>query len=144
MSKRPLWQCPDCGKAFAQAGQSHSCGQVPLDHHFTDQPRARELFDALLAAVEQEGGPVRLSIAKTRIGLITRITFAAVTPRQQYLRAHLLLRRRVASNKFIRIDEAGLGGYVVHVFEIRDESDIDDELRSYLRESYRVGQQERP
>ncbi|MFQ5740387.1 MAG: DUF5655 domain-containing protein [Acidobacteriota bacterium] len=132
-----LWQCPGCGKLYPRAGQGHSCCVVSLEDHFRSRPRARQLFDAFRGAVEEVGGPVRLSIAKTRIGLITRLTFSAVMPRKDYLRAHILLRRRVPSQRFIRIDDGP--PYWVHHFEVRDEADLDDELRTWLREAYRVG-----
>ena len=93
--------------------------------------------DAFLSAVRESGGPVRLSVAKTRIGLITGMTFAAVMPRRDYLRAHVVLRRRLRSARFLRIDR--FQPYWVHVFEVHDEADLDDELRGWLRESYHVG-----
>lgn len=135
-----LWRCPACGKEYPRAGQGHSCCVVSLDHHFRDRPRSRELFDAFRAAVEDAGGPVRLSVAKTRIGLITHITFAAVTPRKDYLRAHILLSRRVESPRFVRIDS--VPPYWVHHFAIRKAADLDGELKSWLRESYLVGSAE--
>ncbi len=131
------WRCPACGKIFPRAGQGHSCRVVPLDEHFRDRPRARELFEAFRAAVEEEGGPVRLSVAKTRIGIIARITFAALMVRKDYLRGHILLRRRADSRRFHRVDEGP--PYWVHHFEIRHEADLDREFRAWLLESYVVG-----
>ncbi len=80
---------------------------------------------------------MRLSVAKTRIGLITKITFAAVMPRKRYLRAHILLLRRVHSPRFVRGDH--VHPYWVHFFEVRDEADLHDEMASWLREAYQVG-----
>ena len=31
---RPLWECPDCGRAFANTNQTHACGPLDLEHHF--------------------------------------------------------------------------------------------------------------
>ncbi len=58
-------------------------------------------------------------------------------PRKRYLRAHILLLRKVDSPRFVRVDD--MHSYWVHFFEIRDEADLDDEMRSWLREAYRVG-----
>ena len=131
------WQCPACGKLFPRAGQSHSCVVVPLDHHFDNRPRARELFEAFRRVVDEAGGPVRLSVAKTRIGLITELTFAAVQPRRDYLRVHILLKRRVDAPRFVRIDN--VPPYWVHHFQIRDETDLDEELRALIHEACEVG-----
>ena len=57
-----------------------------------------------------------LAVAKTQNGLITKIPFASVRPR----------RPRAPP-------------YWVYFFEIHDEADLDDEMRSWLREGYRVG-----
>jgi hypothetical protein len=130
------WECPACGKQFVQAGLRHSCTIVPLEAHFHDRPEARKLFDAYRAAIEQEG-PVRLSVAKTRIGFITRMTFAAVMPRKSFLRTHFLLRRRAESRRFTRVDY--LPPYWVHVLKISDVTAIDEEVRAWLREAYRLG-----
>jgi hypothetical protein len=132
-----LWECPTCRKQYPRAGQAHSCVVVSLDALFHDRPRARELFEAFRAAVEAAAGPVRLSIAETRIGLMNEITFAAVMPRKNFLRAHLVLRRMVSSPRFVRID--AVKPYWVHVFEIRDERAVDAELRALIRESYALG-----
>ena len=80
---------------------------------------------------------MRLSVAKTRIGLINMITFSAVMPRKDYLRGHILLRRKVRSSRFVRIDD--VPPYWVHHFVIRDEADLDDEFRAWLRESAELG-----
>ncbi|HSL69253.1 MAG TPA: DUF5655 domain-containing protein [Longimicrobiales bacterium] len=132
-----LWLCPACGKAFKQRGLWHACVVLSLDHHFAQRPRARELFDAFQRSLEEVGGPFRLSIAQSRIGFITRMTFAAVMPRRSYLRAHFLLLRRIDSPRIIKIEQ--LSPYWVHNIEIRAESDLDEELRAWLQESYAVG-----
>ena len=129
-----MWQCPACNKRFAQNGQSHSCTTIALDEHFRDRPRVRELFDAFCRALEEVGGPFRLSVARTRIGIITGITFAAIMPRREFLRAHFLLTRRLDSDRFVRIDH--FAPYFVHVLEIHDPNDLDAELRAWLKESY--------
>jgi hypothetical protein len=131
------WRCPECGKRFARREQRHSCGVVSLAHHFRGRPRSRALFEAFRAAVEDAAGPARLSVAKTRIGFLARITFAAVTPRREYLRAGFLLPRRSDSPRFVQVEH--IPPYWVHTLRIRHESDIDPELRAWLREAAAVG-----
>jgi hypothetical protein len=58
-------------------------------------------------------------------------------PRKDYLRVHILLRRKVHSPRFVRIDDGP--PYWVHFFEIRNELELDRELRLWLHESYEVG-----
>ena len=37
-SQKPLWPCPACGRAFANANQSHACGRYELEDHFAGKP----------------------------------------------------------------------------------------------------------
>jgi len=132
-----LWRCPSCGKLYPRAGQGHSCVIVDVAEHFVNRPRAKELFDAFCSALEKAGGPFRLSVAKTRIGIITKVTFAAIMPRKTFLRGHLLLRRRIETQRFHRVERAP--NYWIHHFVIYDERDLDSEFLEWLREAWRVG-----
>jgi hypothetical protein len=121
---------------------SHSCVIVPLEAHFVGRPRARELFDAWLAAV-QSTGPITVSVSKTRIEFMTRARFTGAVVRRDYLKSALWLKRRVDWPRFTKIEHYGRNDWS-HFFEIRDESDIDDELLELAREARRVGDQEAP
>ena len=132
-----MWQCPSCGKTFSQRGLSHSCTIVPLGDHFRDRPRARELFDAFCRTLQEVGGPYRLSIAKTRIGFITRMTFAAVSVRKDYLRGHFLLLRKVDSPRVLKHEH--FPPYWLHQFALKNETELDAQMREWLRESHAVG-----
>jgi hypothetical protein len=139
-AERPLWTCPRCGKRFVTPNLWHSCQTRSLDEHFTDRPRARELFEAFRTAVETLG-PVALVLNKTGIGFMTRVRFTGVQPRRDYLRAGVWLKRRVHSPRFVRVDWYGHDDWV-HFFEIRSEGDIDAELIDLLREARAVGDQD--
>jgi hypothetical protein len=139
-AERPLWSCPECGKLFVTPNMSHSCQTRSLDEQFAGRPRARELFEAFRAAIESLG-PVTVVLNKTEIGFMTRVRFTGVQPRRDYLRAGLWLKRRADSARFARVDWYGHDDWV-HFFDIRAESDIDDELMTLLREARAVGDQE--
>lgn len=142
LSAGELWECPRCGKQYPRRGQGHSCRVFTLEHHFAARPQAGALYTALIAALEGQAGPLRQMIAQTRIGLMNHaaadlkasLTFAAVMPRKDYLRAHFLLRRQVDVPTLVRVDE--MAGYYVHIFEVRRLEDISPELLQCLAESY--------
>ncbi|HYX12462.1 MAG TPA: DUF5655 domain-containing protein [Candidatus Acidoferrum sp.] len=140
---RPLWFCPRCGKPFANTNSSHSCVRIPLESHFVARPNARRTFDALVAATNEAGEePVRVIVSKTRIELMTRARFAAVSVRRDYLRGHLWLKHRLDDPRFT---SELLGAHDwVNVFELRDPADIDDVFRAALREARIVGDQRHP
>jgi hypothetical protein len=87
-------------------------------------------------------GPVRIHPAKTRVGFITRMTFAAATPARDRLRCHLILSRRVGLPRFRKIEQYSPRCFG-HYFNLRDQAELDEELRALVAEAYRVGMQER-
>lgn len=135
MRKRPLWRCPKCGWRFANRKQWHSCVRVPLAAHFKGKnPMVRKTFDALVAAVRQNG-PVTIVGSKTRIAFMVRMRFAAVTPKKEVLRGHLMLMRRVREPRFFRVRGS------LHEFRLVHPKEIDRRFRQLLAEAYKVGQQ---
>jgi hypothetical protein len=139
---RPLWVCPRCGNAFVNENSWHSCGQWPLESHFGGRPNARALFDRLRAVLEADG-PVRIVSSKTRIAFMTRVRFAGVTVRKDYLRLGLWLTRPVDLGRVARLERFGPSSYGVHI-ELREAADLDGELRALLAEARAVGDQAHP
>jgi hypothetical protein len=138
--KPPLWRCGKCGRRFANRNQSHACGRHDLEHHFAGRdPRIRELFDAVVAAI-REIGPVIILPEKTRIAFQVRMSFAQVTPRKNWLDGHVVLDRRLENPRFRQIQTISPRNHV-HVFRVTNPRDIDAEFRGWLREAYRVGEQ---
>lgn len=141
MSTRPpLWRCERCGREFANRNQSHACGRLDLEHHFTNKPAAiRALFDAVVEAI-REIGPVEVLAEKTRIAFHVRMSFAQVTPRRAWLDGHVVLARRLESPRFRRIETFSPRNHL-HAFRLTTVDDIDEEFRGWLREAYAVGEQ---
>jgi hypothetical protein len=136
----PLWRCPDCRRVFANRNQSHACGRYTLARHFHGKrPEIRALFDAVVAAI-RDIGPVRVLPEKTRIAFQVRMSFAQVTPRQRWLDGHVVLARRLASPRFVRVQTFSSRNHL-HAFRLTDVSGIDDEFKAWLAEAYRVGEQ---
>ena len=134
----PLWTCPRCGKSYVTRNLWHSCVIVPLEQHFESRPAARDLFGALLSAMEREG-PVTISVSKTRIELMTRARFAGVQVRRDWLRLAFWLKREIDSPRFSRVDHYGKDH--VYQVELRDRAQLDAELMAWLREARTVGDQ---
>jgi hypothetical protein len=134
-----MWRCPVCGQTFVTRNMPHSCQVVALDEHFAGRPpRLRAAFEAFVAAA-REHGPVTINATKSRITLQVRMRFAAVEPRRDHLRAHLVLKRPVASERFAV--EHLPPHYYLHRFRLTGPADVDDELRARLAEAYAVGAQ---
>lgn len=141
MSRLPvLWRCPRCRRVFANTHQSHACGRHTLASHFRGKPsEIRALFDAV-ARVIKSCGPVRILPEKTRIAFQVRMSFAQVTPRQQWLDGHVVLARRLEHPRFTKIETFSPRNHL-HAFRLRDVRDVDDDFRGWIAEAYRVGEQ---
>lgn len=140
-AERPLWTCPRCGRRFVTANMWHSCHVGTRDEFFAGHEHLLPLFDALVAFV-QGIGPFEVEVAKTRISFTTRTRFAGVARlRRDALVVGFWLKREVRSDRFLRVEHLERRDWVYQLL-VRDESDLDDELRSWLEEAYRVGLQQ--
>ena len=135
-----LWTCPECGRGFANRNQSHACGRHDLERHFAGKPaEVRALFDAFVAEVRALG-PVTVLPEKTRIAFQVRMSFAQLTPRRQWIDGHVVLARRLESPRFRSVQTFSPRNHL-HTFRLATLADVDDELRAWLAEAYRVGEQ---
>ena len=135
-----LWTCPECGRRFANRNQFHFCSHVRLEEHFAGRdPRVLATFDRLLEAA-RKSGPVTVLPEKTRIAFQVRMSFAAFSLRRGWVDGHVVLARRLESPRFRRIDVISPRNQV-HVFRLRDPSEVDAEVEAWLAEAYAVGEQ---
>ena len=139
-SHRPLWTCPACGRAFANARQPHACGRYSLDRHFAGKPPlVRDIYDAFVAMLE-EIGPVTILPEKTRIAFQVRMSFAQLTVRRNWVLGHFVLDRRADDPLFTRIETISPRN-PVHHFSLDDPREVEG-LRDYAAEAHAVGRQE--
>src|SRR5919204_5403463 len=78
-----MWTCPDCGRAFANRNQTHTCAPLGslADHLDGKPPEIAEIVARVISAAER-AGPVTVLPEKTRIALQARMSFAALQPRR--------------------------------------------------------------
>jgi len=139
--QRPLWHCETCGRAFAKRNQRHTCGLRSLEQHFEARStEVRDIFNAFLAELRSLG-PVTVLPEKTRIAFQTRMSFAQLTIRRNWIIGHLVLGRRVTSSQFTKVETISQRNHIHH-FRLETVSAFGSELRGYLAEAYRVGNQE--
>jgi hypothetical protein len=101
----------------------------------------RQLYVRFLKVVRKVG-PVTVIPQKTRIALQVRMRFAALMPRRDSLRGHLVLARRHPSARFEKIETFSPHSHV-HMFRLRSEDAFDDRFCALIGEAYKVGRQER-
>ena len=99
----------------------------------------RDTFNRIQEVVEALG-PVTVLPEKSRIAFHVRMSFAAVTLRRRWLDGHVVLSRRLDSPRFRRIEVVSPRN-VLHAFRLTGPDEVDDEVRTWLVEAYRVGEQ---
>lgn len=139
-ARKPLWPCPLCGRAFANANQSHACGRHGLDAHFAGKPPlVRDIYEAFHAMIE-EIGPVTVLPEKTRIAFQARMSFAQLTVRRNWVLGHFVLARRAEDPLFARVETISPRNHVHH-FRLDSPEEV-ERLKDFAREAYAVGRQE--
>ena len=120
----------------------HSCGRYSVAKFLNGKSQHAVLLYEAFSALVRECGPVQIAPAKTRIGFQVRMIFAAVNKLNEHgLEAHVVLTRRLLHSRFTRI-ETMTSKCHVHHFRIESLSELDNEVKSWLREAYQVGTQE--
>ncbi len=115
---------------------------MTLDEFFAGREDSRTLFDSLHRAIDSVG-PARLRVTKSQVAFRRRRAFAWAWVPGQYLRGRQLpplvltvaLRRRHPSARWKEIVEP-ISGRFTHHLELRSTAEIDEEVRSWLREAW--------
>lgn len=137
-----LWKCQECGRQFANRNQSHSCGVYTVEEFLSNKHPHAVLLYQRFAQLVAECGPFMTAPVRTRVGFQVRMIFAAVyNLTDAFLDGHVVLARRLTSPRFRRIESFSPRNHA-HYFRIYSFDELDDEVKSWLEEAYRVGKQE--
>jgi hypothetical protein len=135
MRQSAVWVCPKCGARLVSRNLWHSCGRFTLEALFAKAPPdvlelARRYVDVLYSL-----GDVQVIPQKTRLVCVARVRFAGLYPRKNSFRAGFALRRWLKSPRIAKRADYG-PRWRGHLVDIRSATDLDDELRAWLREAH--------
>ena len=137
---KPLWRCPRCGKYYVTKNMWHACARHTVNEHFEHRdPKLRFLFSGIVGLLKRNGS-LKINPDKTGIAFQVRMRFCGVYVRKNSLDLGFLLPHRLAYWRVRKIVPHSPRCYSHHV-TITTPADLDDELASWLKESYRVGAQ---
>jgi hypothetical protein len=129
----PGWRCPSCGRRFEHKDQFHSHDTVDLDAHFAGRPdRLREAFAALIASLPPD---VEVDALRSVIVLSARTTFSFITVQARRLLVGVFLQRPLDSGRVVKVNHVSPSKVASEV-DVRGPTDVDDDLRAWLREAY--------
>jgi hypothetical protein len=114
---------------------------MTLDDFFAGQEDPRLIFETLRSALDAIG-QAEIRVTKSQVAFRRRKAFAWAWMPGRYLRGRhaplvltISLRRRDTSTRWKEIVEPAPGRFTHHL-ELRSATDIDDEVRSWLREAW--------
>ena len=137
-SDSKLWTCPNCGAKLLTRNLWHSCGRATLEEWKEGMgPRGRQLYDRfeeIIAAC----GEYHVAPAKTRIAFLGLVRFAGITSvSERGMSCSFALPKPLDSDRFAKVEEV-VPGWWVHRLRVTEVSQLDSEVQSWLRESYRL------
>ena len=130
-----LWVCPRCGARLVTRNLWHSCSKHTLDELFAGaRPGVLEIarsYVDILASL----GDVQVIPQKSRLVVVARVRFAGLYPRKTDFLAAFSLHRWIDSPRIVKTADYG-PRWCGHFVRVRQTTDLDDELRSWLQESH--------
>ena len=132
-----MWTCPKCGRVFEKTEQPHSCNIVPLEKHFKNKEKAKELFDLLVEAIEKESGKVKVISLPCCIHLFGKYDFVAVLPKKEKLEIRFSLDKKINSPRLSQAVPMS-ASMMKNCVEIMTVEEIDKELLGWIDESYHL------
>ena len=131
-----MWTCPDCGRAFANRNQTHTCAALhDLAWHLDGKPPEIASIVHRAIAAARECGEVTVLPEKTRIAFAARMSFAALMPRRGWVDGHVVLGRRLEDPRFTRIETFSPGNHL-HAFRLSSVGDVDERFCAWIREAF--------
>ena len=130
--------CPECGRRFGRAGQSHECSPaMRLDDYFdTADPRERPIFDAVLAHLDVLG---EVHVEPVAVGIFLKRdrSFVELRPMRNWVALSFPMPRRIESRRIVRKPVLA-GSRWYHVINVEDAKHIDMEVRDWLTEAWHM------
>jgi hypothetical protein len=135
-----MWTCPNCRQRFYNTNQSHSCGNYTVDKFLQGKSeKVIELFHFFLSEYKTIGA-FELHPVKTRVALLTKMRFCSINRLgKNFMSGHLILTASHNRSCFYKIDNLQ-NRFFVHHFKLRNKEELNDDLKTCMKEAYDVGQ----
>ena len=136
-----MWTCHECGRIFAKAKQPHSCHKVPLEQHFKNKDKARELFDRLVKQINSQIGKCQIISIPCCVHLFGHYDFLAALPKKDKLEIRFGLDRKLDSPR-LKQSVPVSSKYFKNCIDINKMEEINEELIKWLSEAYHLKDKE--
>ena len=132
-----MWTCSKCGRSFGKAHQPHSCKKVPIEQHFKNKEKAKELFSFLVERVDSRVGKCKIISLPCCIHLFGKYDFLAALPKRDKLEIRFGLYRKISDPRLIQTVPVSSRAFK-NCFEVRSKKDIDSKFIGWVKEAYHL------
>jgi len=139
---RPLWRCPKCGKKFVTRNLSHSCRRYDLAHLFARRESNVLRIYKKFARMVKACGPVIVEPRSNEIVFLVRVRTIAFTPFKSSAQLRLAFPRPRKNRRFVKTFTY-YNRFHAHWIEIREPSELDDQVQAWIQEAYALSAQSR-
>ena len=130
-----MWECPTCNRKFSKLNQPHSCSELPIEKHFENKDRAKELFDYLLSKITKEVGKCEIISIPCCIHLFGDYDFLVALPHKDRLEIRFASIEKITSPRITQSVSLSRKS-VKFCLDIKNIDEIDTELLKWIEKSY--------
>jgi hypothetical protein len=131
-----MWACPKCGRTFKRKDQQHTCTLISKESLFAKRPpELKTLYEKIVKQVEKFGNYREETVNPDVIFFKTKSTFLAVKVKKDHLDIEFFLDHLEDTppvSKYLQTSKYR----VAHVVPIDREEEINEQLISWIRNSY--------
>lgn len=136
-----MWTCSECGRSFTNRNQAHACQTTTVEDYLAGKTAlVVSIYETVVEAL-RDAGEFRIHPQKTRIAFISRMTFGGVALGMQWADLSLTLPEPLDDRRIRKLELYGPTSWG-HSIRLQAPEDVDDDVRSWLREALRRGDQE--
>ncbi len=138
---KAMWTCPECDRQFGKTNQSHMCSPgMSLDEFFsTGHERERPIYDVVSQHLLSLGD---VTIEAVQVGIFFKHgpNIVQLRTMSKWMALCIFLPNKVESNRFSRkvVPAGGKGARWYHVINVKDASEIDDQVLDWLTQAYQA------
>jgi hypothetical protein len=132
-----MWTCTNCHRIFEKIKQPHSCHKIPLDQHFENKNKARELFNFLVKKINKVIGKCQIVSIPCCVHLFGKYDFMALLPKKAGLEIRFALDRKLDSPRVRQTVAMSKKVYKICI-DISSQKDIDQNLMDWLKQSFNL------
>ena len=132
-----MWTCPNCNRIFEKANQPHSCRKVPLEDHFRNKNKAKELFECLVERVNNEIGKCIIISIPCCVHLFGKYDFLAALPKKDRLEIRFALNKKIDSSRIKQCVPMSTKVFK-NCLDIKTVEEIDKDFIGWLNTSYHL------